>query len=118
MKKRIDTNISPFFSIHSVDISPELRDLLTKLLQKDPTQRITIADIRQHPWVLKTARPLPSREENCAEEISVSEEEIKGAFKPFYTPIHILVSGVGTNVVIQLVGKGRHVLLYAVLVGT
>lgn len=74
-----------------VAISAELKDLLTKLLQKDPAQRITITDIRQHPWVLKTARPLPSREENCAEEISVSEDEIKGAFKQFYTPIHILV---------------------------
>ena len=80
------------FYLYSVDISPELRDLLTKLLQKDPAQRITIGDIRCHPWVLKTARPLPSREENCAEEISVSEDEIKGAFKQFYTPIHILVS--------------------------
>ena len=90
----------------SIDVSPELRDLLTKLLQKDPAQRITIADIRQHPWVLKTARPLPSREENCAEEISVSEEEIKGAFKQFYTPIHILVSNLCRQ--ICLVGKGRH----------
>jgi serine/threonine protein kinase len=78
--------------LYSVTISPELRDLLTKLLQKDPAQRMTITDIRQHPWILKTARPLPSREENCAEEISVSEDEIKGAFKQFYTPIHILVS--------------------------
>ena len=85
-------NFCPFY-LYSVDISPELRDLLTKLLQKDPAQRITIGDIRCHPWVLKTARPLPSREENCAEEISVSEDEIKGAFKQFYTPIHILVSG-------------------------
>ena len=75
----------------SIDISPELKDLLVKLLQKDPTKRITIPEIREHPWVLQTARPLPSREENCAEQISVSEEEIKGAFKPFYTPIHILV---------------------------
>ena len=75
----------------SIDISPELKDLLVKLLQKDPAKRITIPEIREHPWILQTARPLPSREENCAEQISVSEEEIKGAFKPFYTPIHILV---------------------------
>ena len=81
-----------FFTHSSIDISPELRDLLGKLLQKDPAKRITIAEIRQHPWVLKTARPLLSREDNCAEEICVSEEEIKEAFKPFYTPIHILVS--------------------------
>ena len=80
--------------LHSISISPELRDLLIKLLEKDPAKRITIADIRQHPWVLQTVRPLPSKEENCAEEISVSEEEIKGAFKQFYTPIHILVSWV------------------------
>ena len=89
---RIDCSFGIYlFYPNSIDISPELRDLLEKLLRKDPAKRITIAEIREHPWVLKTARPLPSREENCAEEISVSEEEIKGAFKQFYTPIHILV---------------------------
>jgi len=39
---------------------------------------------------------LPSKEENCRGEISVSEEDIKKAFKPFNTPIHILVRPAGS----------------------
>ena len=35
----------------SPEISPQLRDLLTCLLQKDPSARITMPDIFQHPWV-------------------------------------------------------------------
>lgn len=31
-------------------VSPECRDLLTKILDTDPTSRITIAQIRKHPW--------------------------------------------------------------------
>ena len=78
----------------SVPISSELQDLLSKLLNKDPEKRITLSEIRVHPWILKTARRIPSVEENCLEEIDVSEEEIRSAIKPFYTPIHILVCNV------------------------
>lgn len=35
----------------SPEISPQLRDLLTCLLQKDPSARITMPEIFQHPWV-------------------------------------------------------------------
>ncbi|EAY09535.1 CAMK family protein kinase [Trichomonas vaginalis G3] len=31
-------------------ISPDLKDLLTKMLTKQPDKRITIAEIRKHPW--------------------------------------------------------------------
>jgi [calcium/calmodulin-dependent protein kinase] kinase len=34
------------------DIDEQLRDLLSRLLEKDPTQRITLREIKQHPWVL------------------------------------------------------------------
>ena len=33
------------------DISPELQDLLEKLLEKDPRKRPTITEILQHPWL-------------------------------------------------------------------
>ena len=89
---------------------------------------------------MKTARPLPSKEENCAEEIVVTEEdiegafkkfytpihilvsvqdsgyrssEIEGAFKKFYTPIHILVSGAGRGYRIVGIGRQRYVLIYS-----
>ena len=70
----------------------DLKDLLQKLLEKDQKKRITIPQIREHPWILKSTRPIPSREENCNVEISVSEEDMEQAFKTYRTPIHILVS--------------------------
>ncbi|XP_064392377.1 calcium/calmodulin-dependent protein kinase kinase 1-like [Halichondria panicea] len=68
----------------------DLKDLLQKLLEKDQKKRITIPQIREHPWILKSTRPVPSREENCNVEISVSEEDMEQAFKTYRTPIHIL----------------------------
>ncbi|MCJ1467757.1 hypothetical protein MMC07_006382 [Pseudocyphellaria aurata] len=35
------------------EIDEELRDLLQQLLDKQPTQRITIKDVKRHPWVLR-----------------------------------------------------------------
>lgn len=62
-----------------------------KLLTKEPESRATISELREHPWVLKTSRTIPTRQENCMEEINVSEADIEHAIKPFYTPLHILV---------------------------
>jgi serine/threonine protein kinase len=39
--------------VHIPDtVSPSLRDLLSKLLTKDPSRRITLAELRRHPWML------------------------------------------------------------------
>ncbi|OQR91886.1 calcium/calmodulin-dependent protein kinase [Achlya hypogyna] len=35
------------------DISPEAKDLVTKLLAKDPSQRVSASDALNHPWLLK-----------------------------------------------------------------
>lgn len=35
------------------DIDDELHDLLKRLLYKDPTKRITLKEIKHHPWVLR-----------------------------------------------------------------
>lgn len=34
------------------EVNDELHDLLRRLLQKDPSQRITLKEIKHHPWVL------------------------------------------------------------------
>merc|ERR1711933_254651 len=34
-------------------ISKDAKDLLTKLLQKNPNQRLEAADILDHPWIIK-----------------------------------------------------------------
>ncbi len=69
-----------------------LKDLILKLLEKDQKKRITIPQIRDHPWILNSSRRVPSKEENCNVEISVSEEDMEQAFKTYQTPIHILVN--------------------------
>lgn len=32
-------------------LSPEVLDLLLRLLNKDPSRRITLAEVKRHPWV-------------------------------------------------------------------
>eukprot|EP00004_Rigifila_ramosa_P021494 TRINITY_DN5736_c0_g1_i2.p1 TRINITY_DN5736_c0_g1~~TRINITY_DN5736_c0_g1_i2.p1 ORF type:complete len:884 (-),score=220.26 TRINITY_DN5736_c0_g1_i2:149-2623(-) len=41
-------------------ITPALRDLLQRMLEKDPKQRIKLTDIRQHPWFLTQGDPTPA----------------------------------------------------------
>lgn len=57
-------------------ISDELKDLIQKMLVKDPTKRITLPEIKVHPWVTRNGQcPLPSEEENC-HLVEVTEEEV------------------------------------------
>ena len=65
-----------------------------RLLNKEPNDRITIADIRKHKWFLSTTRYIPSHNENCSGSVlDPTEEDIADAVQEFQTPIHILVSG-------------------------
>ncbi|TBU46269.1 kinase-like protein [Dichomitus squalens] len=34
-------------------VSPEARDLITRLLQYDPDKRIPLTEVRKHPWIVK-----------------------------------------------------------------
>ena len=34
-------------------VSPECKDIIKKILDTDPRTRITIAEIREHPWYLQ-----------------------------------------------------------------
>ncbi|EIW76705.1 kinase-like protein [Coniophora puteana RWD-64-598 SS2] len=34
-------------------VSPEARDLITKLLKYDPQQRLLLSEVRTHPWIVK-----------------------------------------------------------------
>lgn len=57
-------------------ISEELKDLIGKMLVKDPSNRITMPEIKDHPWVTKHGlHPLPSEEENC-HLVEVTEEDV------------------------------------------
>ncbi|RFU35908.1 hypothetical protein B7463_g448, partial [Scytalidium lignicola] len=47
------------------DTEPEFLDLMRRLLEKDPEKRITMEELRNHPWVTKNSTdPLLSSEEN------------------------------------------------------
>ncbi|KAJ6446370.1 CMKK2 protein [Purpureocillium lavendulum] len=64
------------------DEDPVFDDLLRKILEKDPGKRITMAQLREHPWVTKGGTdPLLSAEENCAHLVEAPNElEINRAF--------------------------------------
>jgi len=56
----------------------DFKDLMMRLLEKDPTKRITMQVLREHPWVTNhDDDPLMPSNENCAEIIAVPTEEEK-----------------------------------------
>lgn len=58
------------------NISIELQDLLSRMLKKNPDERITVPEIKVHPWVTRNGTfPMPSEGENCVF-VEVTEEEI------------------------------------------
>ncbi|KNC98646.1 CAMKK/CAMKK-META protein kinase [Spizellomyces punctatus DAOM BR117] len=65
------------------------RNVLERLLEKNPTQRISMDELRVHPWVTKNGTaPLRSRSENCVPVSDITEEDIKTAVKgiiPLFT---------------------------------
>ncbi|ORX83142.1 kinase-like protein [Anaeromyces robustus] len=70
--------------VFSPNISNELKDLLIKMLQKDPEKRITLPDIKVHSWVTENnTNPMLSTEENCIYE-EITEEEIANAVQPAF----------------------------------
>ncbi|KAI6373274.1 hypothetical protein MCOR25_003480 [Pyricularia grisea] len=49
------------------DENPDFVDLLSRIMQKDPAQRIRMEDLREHPWVTKKGTDLLlSKEDNCS----------------------------------------------------
>lgn len=63
--------------------NPKLLDLLQKMLTKDPSQRITMEQMRVHPWVTNDGSdPLISVDENCQRVVTeVTDEEFSNAIK-------------------------------------
>ncbi|KAI2642701.1 kinase-like domain-containing protein [Xylaria nigripes] len=57
-------------------------DLITRILDKDNSTRITLPEIRNHPWVTRNGTdPLLSEEENCSNMVETpSELEVNHAF--------------------------------------
>jgi serine/threonine protein kinase len=102
---------SPFLSENVGALSPEARDLLDKIFQTDPKQRITIPQIMQHPWCggrLKHCAPTmgtPRRLRMGAHALLdafVSAEAVPGQ------PVRLLVSEMSPHALLDgIVGVGK-----------
>uniref|UniRef100_A0A1B6D1P5 calcium/calmodulin-dependent protein kinase n=1 Tax=Clastoptera arizonana TaxID=38151 RepID=A0A1B6D1P5_9HEMI len=58
-------------------VSSQVSDLISKMLQKNPTDRISLEEIKDHPWVTSDGtKPLPSTEDNC-QLVEVTEEDVR-----------------------------------------
>lgn len=80
-------------------ISKELKDLIEMMLDKKPETRITIPEIKLHPWVTENgSNPLPLEEEHCAA-LEVTEEEVKNSIK--------LISSLSTVIVVKSMLRKR-----------
>lgn len=75
-----------------VRVSKECRELLTKIFVADPSKRITIPEIKKHPWFLKKLpRELSDGEKSCfsdkeSEQPSQTVEEIMKIIQAAMTP--------------------------------
>ena len=55
-------------------------ELVEQLLDKDPINRVTIAEMRRDPWLTEDRlSPLLSEQENCTLQVEVTEDEIAAA---------------------------------------
>ncbi|XP_037533791.1 calcium/calmodulin-dependent protein kinase kinase 1b [Nematolebias whitei] len=62
-------------------ISNELKDLIEKMLDKNPATRISLPEIKLHPWVTENgSNPLPLEEEHCTA-VEVTDEEVQNSVK-------------------------------------
>ncbi|KAL8997844.1 MAG: hypothetical protein Q9188_006231 [Gyalolechia gomerana] len=84
------------------DVDDELRDLLTRLLDKDPSKRITIKEVKHHPWVLRGIHNQPAwideTDPNLQSEgrkIEISNEDVQEAVIPV-TIVDRIKSSIGS----------------------
>lgn len=59
-------------------VSENLRELIAKMLAKNPAERIKLSDIKEHAWLTNCgAEPLPSEADNCRLPVTVTDEEVE-----------------------------------------
>lgn len=59
-------------------LSYDLIELITKMLFKNPDERITLAEIKEHSWLTNHGtEPLPSEVDNCRLPVTVTDEEVE-----------------------------------------
>ncbi|KAL8874171.1 MAG: hypothetical protein Q9174_000476 [Haloplaca sp. 1 TL-2023] len=89
------------------DVDDELRHLLKRLLHKDPSQRISIKEVKHHPWLLRGISNQPKwideTDPNLQSEgrkIEISDQDVKEAFAPAVTVTFVdkLKASIGTGI--------------------
>lgn len=69
------------FPEEGLDISPELKDLITRMLVKVPEGRIDLREIKAHDWVTGFGLwPLPCEEDNCTL-VEVTDSEVNNSVR-------------------------------------
>jgi serine/threonine protein kinase len=71
MLKRINQGLH-----FDVEVTKELKDLINKMLAIDPKKRITLSEIRVHPWILKLHRNPPETYVPVFKQITQIDESI------------------------------------------
>ena len=69
-----------FFACRS-SVTSHCKDLILKMLVKNPAKRITLKEIKTHPWTTNGGKvKLPTEDENC-QLVTITEEDVKSCVK-------------------------------------
>ncbi|KRY78800.1 Calcium/calmodulin-dependent protein kinase kinase 1 [Trichinella pseudospiralis] len=81
------------------EVNESLKDLLIKILQKEPEKRYTLSQIKEHPWVTaNSTKPLHEPEQHN-EMVKISEKDVKNSVE--------VIPGLDTIALIKLMGFHR-----------
>ncbi|KAJ2148757.1 hypothetical protein IW143_003690 [Coemansia sp. RSA 520] len=71
-----------------------LQDLLERMLERNPESRITIAEIREHPWVTQNnTYCMVSKEENCSNVVgSITEDDVNNTVEHIYDIMPVILA--------------------------
>ncbi|KAJ2747950.1 hypothetical protein GGI20_000037 [Coemansia sp. BCRC 34301] len=83
--------------LHLPDPPPnheQMNELLTRMLDRDPDTRITIAEIREHPWVTQNGSfALLSKEKNCENRVTaITQADIDDVIKPIFDIMPVIMA--------------------------
>jgi len=68
----------------NIGLSTELRDLIEQMLIKNPLERITLPEIKEHPWVTGySVYPMLEEDMNCTL-IEVTEDEVENSVRSIH----------------------------------
>eukprot|EP00047_Mylnosiga_fluctuans_P001939 m.222497 g.222497 ORF g.222497 m.222497 type:complete len:456 (-) comp10774_c0_seq1:471-1838(-) len=73
-------------------INEAARDLILKLLDRDPTTRMTASNLRFHPWVSSHSQTLVPSTDNCGSPLAVTAAEVEGSMTVARTGLRAMIT--------------------------